>query len=280
MGCPMFKFYIGLLMYNKKLNCIVCALILAGCGSSSSGDASAPSPANPSEINALVKETNFSTGFPGLYSDVLYGSTLNQQGIVRFDISSKIPLYYVSNDGSPAPQKIVKGVEKIEARLGDIFSDVQLLAEDLSPYRDTAYPNENRGDGSYDETTFKNNHGITGGLVLSVDTAYYSSDETNDHQTMCGNASIAPYDGSVSLVIDAASHTYSNDTLLWVKLGNNQGCNWDTDMVVHEMAHAMGMYQHLDDYFGSWSSTAMDILATLYSNDAGTPFDDLVPDLK
>ncbi|MGF1688451.1 hypothetical protein L4C36_17485 [Photobacterium japonica] len=64
--------------------------------------------------------------------------------------------------------------------------------------------------------------------------------------------------------------------LLWVNMGNGQ-CNWDSDIVTHEAAHAMGMFNHLDGYFGSWSTTAMDVLATLYGNPAGTPYSSLVP---
>jgi len=88
------------------------------------------------------------------------------------------------------------------------------------------------------------------------------------------------YAGSLNRVIDQNSYTDTADNLLWVILDNTQGCTWDTDMVRHEMAHAMGMYQHLNDYFGSWSTTAMNILATMYSNPAGTPYNSLTPDMQ
>jgi hypothetical protein len=57
-------------------------------------------------------------------------------------------------------------------------------------------------------------------------------------------------------------------------MGNGQ-CDWDADMVTHETAHNMGMVNHITDHFGLWTNTAMNILATMYNNPAGTLFDDI-----
>jgi|GEM_PF-1869270 len=267
-------------MENKKLSLVLCGLLLTGCGSDGSGSESEQASATASEINNLVATTNSGAGFPGFYTDNSLVAPLVKNGLVRFDTTAQIPLYYVSADGSQPPQQIIDGVASIEARLGDIFNDFTLLTDDLTEFRDAiSYPSENRGNGSYAHDDFVTEHGLTnGGLIFSLNTAFFST-QYGTAQNMCGNASTAPYSGSLNLVIDQNSHTYSADSLLWVNLDNTQGCTWDTDMVRHEMAHAMGMYQHLNDYFGSWSTTAMNILATMYSNPAGTPYNSLTPDM-
>lgn len=247
-------------------------VVLAGCGGGDGG--SAPTTVGGDEFASLVKETNFVQGFPSLYSDYLDGQKLVQNGTVRFDTTNQIPLYYVSLEGTQPPTAVVEAVNQIESRLGNIFTDFHLLTDDLSGYRDLSFPTENRGNYTYSEASFKNAHGIIGGLVFSQGTAYYSTEWANDPQEMCGNASIGPYTGNLSLVVNPATHTYSASSLLWVNMGNGQ-CSWDYQMAKHEMAHAMGMFSHLDGYFGLWSETAMDILATLYSNSAGTPFNEL-----
>ncbi|MGF1836525.1 hypothetical protein [Photobacterium sanguinicancri] len=249
-------------------------LLLTACGGDSDDKAKAES-VDDQKLLSLVQKTNYSTGFPPLFSDQMWGSTFEQQGIVRFDISDQIPLYYVSKDGSNPPAVIVNGIKAIEDRLGDIFTDFTLITEDLSVYRDNQNTQENVGNGTFSADTFKNSHGIIGGLVVAQGTGYYSKAYSDNPQSMCANASTAPYDGSMAILIDPTS-TYSNDTLLWVNMGNGQ-CSWDSDIVTHEAAHALGMFNHLDGYFGSWSATAMDVLSTLYGNPAGTPYSSLVP---
>lgn len=248
-------------------------VLLTACGGSD--DKEKTESVDDQKLLSLVKETNFSTNFPPLFSDRIWGSTFEQHGTVRFDISEQIPLYYVSKDGSNPPAAIVNGIKAIEDRIGNIFTDFTLITEDLSVYRDNHKPEENVGNNSFSADTFKNNHGIIGGLVVSQGTGFYSKDFGNNPKEMCANASMAPYSGSMALLIDPTS-TYSKDTLLWLNMGNGQ-CSWDSDIVTHEAAHAMGMFNHLDGYFGSWSTTAMDVLATLYGNPAGTPYSSLVP---
>ncbi|PMN68318.1 hypothetical protein [Enterovibrio norvegicus] len=249
------------------------AFLLAACGSD---DEAKNESVDDSKLLSLVKQTNYSTGFPPLFTDRVWGNELVQQGTVRFDTDTQIPLYYVSKDGSAPPPSIANAVTTIEARLGDVFSDVQLVTEDLGVYRNHGIANQNVGNGTYNEDSFKNSHSIIGGIVIAQGTGFYSHEYSNDPKSMCANASIAPYDGSMALLIDPLTQNYSNDELLWVNMGNGQ-CGWDTDIVIHEMAHAMGMYTHLDGYFGSWSNTAMDILATLYGNPTGTDYSALTP---
>ncbi|OEE83124.1 hypothetical protein A1OQ_19280 [Enterovibrio norvegicus FF-162] len=260
-----------LTQYKKASVLALSAVLIAACGE----DEAKTESVDEQKLSSLVKQTNYSTNFPPLFSDVIWGSTLDQQGTVRFDAAEQIPLYYVSKDGSNPPAVISNAVNTIEARLGNIFSDFTLVTEDLSVYRDNSLAHENVGNGSFNANEFKNSHGILGGLVIAQGTGFYSKGFSDSPQNMCANASMAPYDGSMALLIDPTSYTYAGDTLLWVNMGNGQ-CSWDSDIVVHEMAHAMGMYNHLDGYFGSWSTTAMDILATLYGNPAGTAYSSLV----
>ncbi len=251
-------------------------LAITACGG---GDDDSGASVDDAKLRSLIKQSNYVTsGFPQLTIDNLwYGSPLQQQGVVRFDTTSKIPLYFVSQNGEEqVPVAISNAVSKIEARLGDVFDDMEVIHEDLSVYRDTTRPDENVYNDLYDETRFKNNHGIIGGLVINIGAGYYDKQYGNDPQTMCANASIAPYRGSMALVINESRHTYADTSLLWVNMGNGQ-CSWSSDTVVHEMAHAMGMFAHAEPYFGHWGTTAMDMLHTLYANDAGTAYGDLIP---
>lgn len=266
----------------KKAITLATAILLFGCDDSNSDSNSNQNTdefkAAESAIAGLVSDTNSPTN-----AWLLENGTYNffsQTGTVRFDTTSQIPLYYVSSSGSDAPTSIKTAYSNLEARLGDIFTDITPVAADLSVYRDTSYTNENRGNNTFDADSFNSAHGISYGIIISEGTAYYSSEYSDDPQNMCGNASTGPYTGSLSVDIDSNTHQYASDTVLWVNMGNNQ-CSWGYEMVMHETAHNLGMFDHLDDdYFGLWSSTAMNVLATLYANPAGTPYSDLVIDYQ
>lgn len=264
-------FLLGIIVKIQLLfSGFVSLMLLSACNSDSA-------PASDDELNALVEQTNRAIeGFPNLYRDERKDTYIEQYGTVRFDTRDKINLYYASSDGSAPSADITGAIDRIETRLGDIFTDVQILTEDLTAFRDDRFPEQNITNYTYDETTFKNHHQIIGGIVISTGAAYYDTDFSSDPDSMCANASSAPYSGSLSVVVDPTPHTYNDTTLLWVNMGNGQ-CEWGQDMVVHEIAHAMGMFHHLDDYFGLWSETAMRILSTLYGNPAGTPYDELQP---
>lgn len=251
-------------------------LSIVACSDDSDSSSDSRSAVSDSELLALIEESNYADRFPYL-ADESTGLQINQRGLVRFDTTSKIPLYYVSDGGHTPPTNISNAITNLENRLGDIFTDFTLINEDISTYKDLSRPTENVGNGNYDEATFKGNHGIIGGLVISEGSGYYDSGMAPDPQSMCANASIAPYSGGISIQIYGNTHTYTETTLMWANLGNGQ-CSWDSDIVVHEIAHAMGMFKHVDhDHFGKWGSTAMDMLDTMYKNLAGTPFNALTP---
>ncbi|MBM7035397.1 hypothetical protein [Vibrio ulleungensis] len=195
---------------------------------------------------------------------------LDQRGTVRFDTTSSIPLYYVTDVGQSVPKSILESVEVMRNQLGVSFSEIQVLNEDIEQYRNFWHAEENIGNGEYSEDDFKLTHGITGGIVFSIDSAFYSHQYTTNPNTMCANAGQGPYDGGLSINVDTNTHTFEPSTLLWVNLGNRQ-CSWDKGIVLHEMAHALGLFHHFD-YFGKWNTTSMAVLKMLYRNPAGTPF--------
>ncbi|UGA53482.1 hypothetical protein [Vibrio sp. VB16] len=258
---------------RKTLLALITGLVISGCDDDSSSSSNSISKASESDISSLVEATNYTPSATTL-TDSGTMSTYSQTGIVRFDTTAQIPLYYVSSNSSSAPDSIVTAFSNLEDRLGDIFTDITVITADLSVYRDTNYSNENRGNGTFDASTFNSTYGVATGLVISEGTAYYSSEYSNDPQNMCANASSAPYYGGLSISIDPNTSLYASDTVLWLNMGNGQ-CDWDYKMVMHETAHNMGMFDHLDDYFGLWSDTAMNVLGTLYSNAGGTEYTNL-----
>jgi len=262
---------------KKTILVSVLAVVLTGCISeeeSAGSGLDAPQKALESMISDLVKESNYQPSYVQLTDSVTL-SAYNQVDTVRFDTTSQIPLYYVSVNGSAPSQQIIQGFQKLEERLGNIFTDFTPVTADLSIYKDLAYPNENRGNGTFDPANFNAINGITSGLVVAEGTAFYSTQYASNPQEMCGNASTGPYSGSLAMSINPTTGLYASDTVLWLNMGNGQ-CNWDYQMVMHETAHNMGMFNHLDEYFGLWSETAMNVLATLYSNPARTEYGNLI----
>lgn len=255
-------------------------VLMAGCGSSDDGKSnSSTKSVSNSELITFIQSTNVSQGTPYLHNssrNPLFAGNEKQERTIRFDTAGKIPLYYVSVDGSQPPAKISNAITTIESRLGDIFADFTLITEDLSVFRDDSRSSENVGNGKYDEAAFKARHGIIGGMVLSTGTGFYDKTYSSSPQNMCANSSDAPYTGNNNIVVNETTHTYSTQELMWSNMGHDR-CSWSSDMAVHEIAHGMGMYAHVEPYFGLWSTTAMDALDTIYSNPAGTLFADLVP---
>lgn len=221
----------------------------------------------PEELVSLLSSSNKAVnGHPGLWGN-------DADTTVRFDTSSDIPVYYVSNGGGMVPDVIRESVNVMSNQLGIRFSEFVVLDEDLSQYRDSNYPNQNVGNYRFNKGTFQSRHGINGGIVFAIDTAFYSHQYSFSPSTMCANASHAPYDGGMAIDIDSNTQTYRSDTLLWVNLGNRQ-CSWDKAIVLHEMAHVLGLFQHFE-YYGSWNTTSMAVLKLLYRNHPGTPFHSL-----
>ncbi len=255
------------------------AVILTGCLSEEeSSGFDAPQKAPESSIATLLEQSNYQPSYVRLTDSVTL-SSYNQVGTVRFDTTSQIPLYYVSANGNLPPQQIILGFQKLEERLGNIFTDFTPVTADLSSYRDLTYPSENRGNGTFDSASFYATNGITSGLVVAEGTAFFSTQYASNPQEMCANASTGPYSGSLAININPTTGLYESDTVLWLNMGNGQ-CTWDYQMVMHETAHNMGMFTHLDEYFGLWSDTAMNVLATLYRNPARTSYTDLTVDYR
>lgn len=215
-------------------------------------------------LSSYLESSNQSiNGFP-------YLQGLNQIGTVRFDTSTTIPTYFVTKSGSNVPSSITDSIQVMNHQLDASFGQIQVINDDLTPYRDVNFPDQNRGNGLYNEHQFKNLHNISGGIIFSIDTAFFSHQYTTNPSTMCANASIGPYDGGISISVDPSTHTFDPNTLMWVNLGNRK-CSWDNGIVLHEMAHALGLFHHFD-YFGKWNTTSMAVLKLLYRNPAGTPF--------
>ncbi len=195
---------------------------------------------------------------------------LSQHGTVRFDTTSSIPVYYVGNNVNSVPSVISESIEIMSNQLGIRFSKIEVLNENLTQYRDMRYPTQNRSNYSFNSHNFRGKHGIQGGIIFALDTSFYSHEYSFDPGSMCASASTAPYDGGVSIDVNNNNHTFDTNTLMWVNLGNGQ-CNWDRGIVLHEMAHALGLFHHFD-YFGKWNTTSMAVLKLLYNNPPGTPF--------
>lgn len=240
---------------------LVAAIGLAGCGEDELNET-----VDTGTLLAFVKDTN--TPSQGVTLHGLLDS--ERTGIVRFGTQEKIPLYFVSKDGLTPPYHVTKAIEYLEARLGDIFSDIHLVQEDLTQYKSSHgfYPN-----GQYDETEFTNRHGITNGIAIAIDTNY----EAGSTHGRCANASDGPYEGSLSFRVEPSTHTYSEYTFTWANIGTNCTDVDYTQLVMHELSHSLGMYDHIQPYMQPWSKTAMDMLATLYGNEPGTPFNELTP---
>ncbi len=273
---------------SKKLLGLSTSLLvlLTGC-SSGGGDSDKDYSASPDELRELVRATNDDFPIMGGSYKTYGGEHFVRNGTVRFDTTQPIPLYFVSANGAAAPAAISQAVSELESRLGDIFTDITPVTADLTEFRDqTAQGNQpsttwydvyEDGDGSLRPYAMKflEDHGLSYGIVIAVNTGYWPAGADPSHY--CANASTAPYSGSLSIYADPLTHQVSNDFVGWVNMGNG-ACSWGTEMVKHEIAHMLGMYNHHyeNDIFGLWSDTAMDILATLYANPAGTDYDELV----
>ena len=118
------------------------------------------------------------------------------------------------------------------------------------------------------------NSAVTRGIVFSQGTSFLPPGA--NPQSFCANVASGPnvggYPGSFVQVPGTIS------TKLYVNLDNPQ-CTASPDIVIHELGHALGMGSHFEgfgDSSGAISSNFWSVLATLYSNAAGTPRSNLV----
>ncbi len=273
-------------MPRKLLGLSTSLLALLTACSSGGGGSDDDYSAAPDELRELVRAVN--DGIQPIWSrfQTSEGSEpVAQNGTLRFDTTQPIPLYFVSADGAEAPATITQAVSELESRLGDIFTDITPVQADLSVFKDQDSQGnepsniwseqEESGSSQTNGIKFLAEHGLAYGIAIAVDTGYWPAGA--DPSQYCANASIAPYSGSLFIYADPQTHLMSDDFVGWVNMGNGV-CRWGTEMVKHELAHILGMYMHYyaNDIFGLWSNTAMDILATLYANPAGTDYDELV----
>ncbi|WP_053062505.1 hypothetical protein [Photobacterium aquae] len=218
----------------------------------------------PVNIRGYIQKTNIDKGFVEVYPDRQPAGTT-----VRFDISSKIPVYFVKNGGGEVPLPIKDGVSQMKGLLGGVFSEFTVIDDDISYFRDPAKPgNQNDWQQSSKLNQFYAKHGIEYGLVFAEGTAFWDPEMESDPEKMCANASSAPYNGGLSIEIDPNTGLFSTDHVAWVNLGNGQ-CEWDSDIVIHEMAHNLGLFNHFEPYYGKWSTAAEQVIRNLYSNPAG-----------
>ncbi len=210
-------------------------------------------------------------------------SNYNQESLVRFDTSKKIPLYYISADGGEPSNDIIESYQEIENIIGDVFEDFHTLRYDLTVFRDPNFPKQNRGNGKFTSKNFYEELGIDYGIIVAEGTGYFNKEWNPDPQKMCANASSEPYSGGTEIHINSETGFYAPDTVLWVNMGNGvdmgngKKCEWDKETVVHETAHAMGMFNHLS-IFGDgpqWSPEAKKVLEIIYKNAGGTKYSDL-----
>ncbi|MGF1681824.1 hypothetical protein [Photobacterium minamisatsumaniensis] len=219
------------------------------------------------EIKKYISASNINPSYVGM-------APRQNTRTVRFDTTSQIPIYYVVNGGGSVPKEILSGVQNLENLLGNVFGDFQVIDDDLSMYRDESKPG-NQPDYSHSIEDFYNRHGIDYGLIFSVGTAFWDPAMESKPGSMCANAGQAPYNGGLYVRYDEVSGYYSDTHKAWVNLGNGS-CSWDTDIVKHEIAHNLGLFNHFSPYFGKWSQGAEQVLRNLYSNPANLSPDDMV----
>ena len=127
----------------------------------------------------------------------------------------------------------------------------------------------------FDRTSLANNDeaSIARGLVLRQGTSYLPTGA--NPQAYCANVGNAPFSGGWPANSLTAPGVLS--ARFYVNLDNPQ-CTASADIVVHEIAHALGMGSHFKG-FGDGPAISADfwtVLASLYGNPAGTAKADIV----
>ena len=266
-------------MHNSKFKVaaitLSTALLLAACkggGSGSDGSFVSQDTLSDDEIRALVRETNYHPDYVAFDKQKCQDTECAQEGVIRFSKESLIPVYFISADGSEPDSDIVGAIQRIEDKLGSVFEPIQVKTADLTQFRDSSRPDENIGNGTWNQKKdeFLDSLQISYGLVISNDTGFYN--KNYNISGMCANFSSGPYEGGTTIKVDMSTHTYSSDYVGFVNLGS-PNCDSNLDIATHEIAHSMGMFTHFEPHFGSWSDTAMRVLHTIYDNAPRTGYD-------
>lgn len=265
------------------------SLVFTGCDSSS-GTAEA----SEGSILEYLAQTNKSFGYSQLaFNDLCqterdattvtdWNNTFNtfnatkdgdfSTRIIRFDYENeKIPVYFIGS----ADSRFTYAINYIENLLGDIFAD-PIIISDVT-YFDSAISTCNAITTTGD--TFEGRERFVaegeGGIVFSLGTAYVP-DGSTDYANYCANASnylnASQYENPYT-----SNATFTTRKLTFLNI-DNIGCTSSNMIVVHEVAHAIGLLQHFSDYglTDSWGSTTESVLKTLYFNSPNTPYTDAV----
>jgi hypothetical protein len=217
-----------------------------------------------------------------------------------------LPVYInLSSEYTQARQNaIVKALEQIEADAGqrifqfDESGKIKIRHADFSRY---TFASETRGiaynlwDGyepplglpntgptardTYEKLIAED--GVAGGLVISFGTNFDSSViEAGKCDFYKGNATNGPYIMDVQTYLVDKDGYFSSNQWMWVNLGQaNDLCNnvhkVDHELIVHEVAHIVGLGNHFEgfgDSNGAWSTSAAAVLRAIYAAPVNTHY--------
>ena len=195
-----------------------------------------------------------------VYEDCRYGKictggeSITASGSVRYlvDDEQKINIYLNTDDGidKALPQAVIEGMKIIQNTIGrEIFT-----------YKGVSQiPEVDSEDLDYSSITDSQ-----GGFIISLDTTWNG----DGSMTNCGTVSIGPNEtGITSTVIDNKGFYQENKGWTWINLGG-PGCGFDSEIVAHEFAHALGLDKHFDGFGDGdiFNNHAKSVLKTLYNN--------------
>lgn len=230
---------------------------------------------------------------------------------VRFRTSNEVgdpetellPVYIEQNSHlTPAREAaIIRSVNRIEADAGQqIFQHNELgelrvrytsfsqyeaghtgigdnLWDGFNPYEESSSDELSDRD-SYQK--LRDQDGVRGGLVISFGTNWQSNPSDCAH--FKANATTAPYISDPQTYMIDEDGYFSQNNWLWVNLGQaNSTCNnmggISDDIIVHEVAHVLGMISHIDGFGigGIWSTGPAAVLKSIYTAPTNTPYEQL-----
>lgn len=186
-----------------------------------------------------------------------------------------VPVYYavIGADGKEEiDPRVTEGLAGIEAAMGfKVFDDkgfIHFSDADLADLTKIDYSDAiGRG---------------KGGLIISVGTA---PQVTKSGNVMCGSVSSEPdLTGSSSMsrpadmIVDTNGELQSDKGWVWLNLGNDN-CQFDANIVKHELAHHFLEYNGHFSGFGengaTYSESTEAVLHTIYNNAVGAPVESM-----
>ncbi|WP_210498792.1 hypothetical protein [Vibrio crassostreae] len=212
-----------------------------------------------------------------------------------------LPIYIEKNSHlTPAREAtIIRSIKRIEADAGqqifqqDELGELRIRYTSFAQYSSGHYGiSDNLWDGfnpyeglSGDNTDSRNSYqklreqdGVNGGLVISYGTNWQSHASNCDHYK--ANATTAPYMSDPQTYMIDEDGYFSKDNWFWINLGQANGtCNnmggISDEIIVHEVAHVLGMIGHLDGFGigGIWSTGSAAVLKSIYTAPTNTPYE-------